>query len=590
MYPGDVVSERFRVVERIGEGGMGSVFRVEQTLLGTTLAMKVLRPELSSLPDMEKRFEREAKAVARLDSPHIVRINDFGRTEDGQLFLIMELVEGETLMQRLKREGALQVDESIEIVDQLLAGLEHAHTTGVVHRDLKPGNIMLVPTGEELLVKILDFGLARRVELSEDYLTQAGLTIGTAKYMSPEQAQGAHVDHRSDLYSVGVILYLLLTGRHLFRGSESEVLRAHLTEPPPPLDLELGDTRRKEALAEVVRVALAKSPDDRFPDAAAFRAALAECAPGSDPSFLDRTSLSVPIPEDALAVPPELDRTALRVPNQAGDPATPPELDRTSIRAPQAARRHSPFLEIAASVLRRPRLLLLGSCALLLALIVRWTVVEASLSSSLNDARSAIAAGRTDDAARLLDRLSRKHGEEAEVDLLLGHLAVARRRWHDAVIHYESALEKDADIADDEMLRENTRRILGTDRDGGRQLVDVIARKGGDAAVPILAGVIRHSEDDQAKRAAYRGLERLDETDAVDEVAFLVDGLDGTRAGKCEVRKWYVTRLAAFDDDTRVLPALRREQNRKTGFLFFKRDANGCMQEELDALIEDLED
>jgi hypothetical protein len=522
LNPGDVVSGRYLVVERLGAGGMGSVYRVEHSMMRVPMAMKVLRPELSKTEEMEKRFEREAKAAARLDSPHIVRANDFGRTPDGTLFLVMELIEGETLAQRIKR-GRIELDDALEIVDQILAGLEHAHQNDVLHRDLKPGNVMLAgESSERVVVKLLDFGLAKLTSGDDSPLTQAGMVYGTARYMSPEQATSAPLDHRSDLYSAGVILYLLLAGRVPFEGSESEIMRQHLTAEPPPLDLRLGDRAREAALEDVVYTALAKSPEARFQDAASFRAALAECRSGAAPSFTEPTLI-------------RMDSRAERA-----TPAAP--------AVPAKARERSRF-----------KLVIAGCLALALALVARSAFVSWS------------------------------NAREVESFLLRGHQAADRRAWNDAYLFYENALRLDPDAVEDRELRTNTKRMLDSDRTEGQRFLELLSRLCDDSAAPLFAEVIQSSDEPKTRRLAYQGLEKLDELDRIDPVPVLIDGLDRTRAGECEIRKWYVVRLGELDDP-RVLPALKKEQGRKAGFLFFKSDANGCMKQELDRLLSELEE
>jgi len=267
---GAIIDGRYRVECVLGDGAMGTVYGVEHIELGTPMALKVLRPEFSSTPQMQERFNREGRATAQLDHPCIVRVSDFGRADDGQLFLAMERVAGQTLSAVAK--AGLDDAGAFDVTSQVLEALEHAHARGVVHRDLKPDNILLVEGGERT-VKVLDFGLAKLTNLpaEADVLTTTGVVCGTPRYMSPEQASGAPVDGRSDLYAVGVMLFELLVGRPPFMADDvRRLLLKHMTEPPPPLPT------RADGVAAVITKALAKDPDDRFEDAAAFRAALDE--------------------------------------------------------------------------------------------------------------------------------------------------------------------------------------------------------------------------------------------------------------------------------------------------------------------------
>lgn len=278
LRPGDVIQDRYRVIDELGRGGMSIVYRAEHTLLLKDVAMKLLRPELSMLKNVVERFQREARSVCRLDDPNIVRVTDFGRTKDGLLYLVMDLIDGRSLASLLDAEGRMTPDQAIPLVDQILSGLEHAHRFEIVHRDLKPENIMLVERDDQRLVKILDFGIAKLGNADQKSITQAGTVFGTPRYMSPEQAAGEPVDHRTDLYTVGVILYQLLTGRVPFEGDSTvQLLAKVLTQDPPPLQVQGARESTRQALEQVVFQALAKEPEDRFASARAFRRALEAC-------------------------------------------------------------------------------------------------------------------------------------------------------------------------------------------------------------------------------------------------------------------------------------------------------------------------
>lgn len=277
---GTVIGDRYRVVDLIGRGGVSVVYRVEHTLLLKRMALKVLRPELSQTPSVVDRFHREARLVCQLDDPHIVRVTDFGRTSDGSLYLVMDYVDGESLAAKLRRETRLPPDTAVKIVLEVLAGLAHAHEFGVVHRDLKPENIMVQERAYRLSAKILDFGIAKLgdSDASGKPITQVGTVFGTPRYMSPEQAAGEAVDRRTDVYSTGVILYELLTGRPPFDGETTvRILSKVLTQEAPPLGLTDPRPFQSEALEEIVRRALAKEKSDRYGSVQDFRAALEAC-------------------------------------------------------------------------------------------------------------------------------------------------------------------------------------------------------------------------------------------------------------------------------------------------------------------------
>ncbi len=262
---GKIVGGNFRVLKLIGSGAMGHVFQAEQLSLGKMVALKLLRRELQTDEKLTKRFELEAKNASSLDHPNSIRIIDFGR--DGELlYIAMELLPGVDLGQLILREGPLPFSRLGRIMDQVLGALDEAHAHGIVHRDLKPGNIMLVSRrGDPDLVKVCDFGIAKAQASTEsEGLTLKGLVCGTPEYMSPEQARGEDVDGRSDLYSVGVILYQLVTGDLPFRDtSPVGILSKHLSEAPVPPSLKRPGLSIPASLEAVILRALAKEPAHR---------------------------------------------------------------------------------------------------------------------------------------------------------------------------------------------------------------------------------------------------------------------------------------------------------------------------------------
>ncbi len=214
-FVGAVIGDRYRVIARIGEGGMGAVYKAEHVLIKKTVALKLLHGELGQVEEAARRFEREAQSASRLSHPHIIAVTDFGRAASGELFLVMEYVPGESLAQAIedavRDRGRMPVPRAIALTKQILRALDHAHRQGVVHRDLKPANVMLTPApdGAGESVKILDFGIAKisaGLTEGEVPLTQGAMVFGTPSYMSPEQATAQDVDARADLYACGVIL------------------------------------------------------------------------------------------------------------------------------------------------------------------------------------------------------------------------------------------------------------------------------------------------------------------------------------------------------------------------------------------------
>lgn len=258
-----ILGRRYRLVRRIAAGGMGSVWEAEDTLLHRRVAVKILSEALSSDERFLERFRREARATAGLSHPNVARVFDYG--EDGDRpFIVMELIDGETLADRLARVGRVPWREAVAIVERVAAALQVAHVAGIVHRDVKPGNIMLTRSGD---VKVMDFGIAAATWATP--LTSTGTAMGTATYISPEQASGGRAGPASDVYSLGVVLYEMLTGGPPFTGDTPvAVTMAHIRDTPPPV--EQRSPAVPKHVATVCEQALAKDPKLRPPTATAF--------------------------------------------------------------------------------------------------------------------------------------------------------------------------------------------------------------------------------------------------------------------------------------------------------------------------------
>ena len=282
-----MLSGRYRIDELVGRGGMATVYRGQDLTLGRTVAIKILKRELAADNAFRTRFRLEAQAASRMSHPAIVRVYDAGEDvetdPDGSQhplpFIVMELVHGK-LLKDIISAGPVTVPDAVRYVDGILEALEYSHRAGVVHRDIKPGNVMVTDQGQ---VKVMDFGIARAVSDSSSTVAETTAIIGTASYFSPEQAKGEPVDARADLYSAGVVLYELLTGRTPFRGDTPvAVAYQHVSEAPVPPS-ELVGTVPRSLDAAVLR-ALAKDPFQRFPDAASFRETLDATVDGKAPS------------------------------------------------------------------------------------------------------------------------------------------------------------------------------------------------------------------------------------------------------------------------------------------------------------------
>ncbi|MFD1212395.1 protein kinase, partial [Arthrobacter sp. GCM10027362] len=288
VNPPQILNGRYEVGELIGRGGMADVYLGRDIRLGRSVAIKQLRPDLARDPMFQSRFRREAQAVAGLNHPAIVAVYDTGEHEVpggynlSTPFIVMEYVSGRTLRELIK-SGDLTCDQAVEYTLGVLSALEYSHRSGIVHRDIKPANVMVTPQGN---VKVMDFGIARALADSAATMTQTQAIIGTAQYLSPEQARGEAVDARSDLYSAACLLYEMLAGRPPFVGdSPVSVAYQHVRELPEPPSR--YNPMVSSALDAVLARALQKDKADRFQDAAAFGAALRAARAGIPPAGPD---------------------------------------------------------------------------------------------------------------------------------------------------------------------------------------------------------------------------------------------------------------------------------------------------------------
>ena len=268
---GEVLADRYELEELVGTGGMSSVFRAHDRLLDRKVALKILHQQYSGDDDYVERFKREARSVAALSHPNVVTVIDRGEHEDRQ-FIVFEYVEGENLKRLIERRGPAPVPNALELAIQIARGLAFAHQQGLIHRDVKPQNVLLNGDGR---AKVTDFGIARSLNVQRG-MTQTGTVLGTSDYIAPEQAQGQRVDEHTDVYSLGVVVYELLTGEVPFPGENFvAVAMRHINEEPPSVREKRPDVPVR--VDEAVRRAMAKRPEDRFPTMDAFCAELEAC-------------------------------------------------------------------------------------------------------------------------------------------------------------------------------------------------------------------------------------------------------------------------------------------------------------------------
>ncbi|MCB9739649.1 MAG: serine/threonine protein kinase [Deltaproteobacteria bacterium] len=332
---GRTIAGRYEVQGLLGKGGFGAVFAARHSMTGQDVVLKVMRPELALDPTQVKRFMNEARISSQLSHPNTVRTFDFGQTDDGLLYLVMERLHGDELARVLRRDAPLDPVRAMHIAIGVLKSLSEAHAAGLVHRDLKPGNIFLVNVhGEDDFVKLIDFGIAKSVEGGDDDLTRTGMAIGTPKYMSPEQGRAEPLDGRSDLYALGVILFEMLSARLPFEATSAmSMIVKHLQEAPPDLRT-LAPQGVPPDLAAVVMRALKKSPWERFRDADEMREQLESILEGMG-ALHKRRTVSSKIARATIA--PEQAGDAAAVAAAAASQDAAPTMDVDAARAALAA-------------------------------------------------------------------------------------------------------------------------------------------------------------------------------------------------------------------------------------------------------------
>ena len=316
---GLVLSGRYKIEKVIGEGGMGAVYQAEHTLMHKRVALKVLHPEMTRMPEVVSRFEREAMAAAHIDHPNVAAATDFGKLEDGSFFLVLEYIEGKPLRD-VVAQGRLEPSRALRILRQIASALSRAHSLGIVHRDLKPENVMLVDReGDPDFVKVLDFGIAKvpvgdiapELRTTGQALTQLGMVYGTPEYMAPEQALGQEVDQRADLYSLGVMSFEMLVGKRPFdHESKVKLLGMHVTAPVPPM------TDVPAEAAQIVSRLLKKEATERYQDAKELVDAIdLAFGPPASQTALRQSHRSLPEASVSAAVAPLLSQPAIARPH-----------------------------------------------------------------------------------------------------------------------------------------------------------------------------------------------------------------------------------------------------------------------------------
>lgn len=596
---GQLISGRYRVEQCLGRGAMGEVYRATHTLMAKTVAIKVLRAQLEHRDDLVERFRREAQAAAHIDHPNICAASDFGQMDDGTFFLVIEFLEGRTLEEYIEAQAPIGARRTVEIATQIASGLSRAHELDVIHRDLKPENIMLAAReGGGELVKILDFGVAR-VRLTEQHensqLTQAGTVWGTPLYMAPEQAAGGEVDGRSDLYSLGVILYEMLCGRPPFKDSNpARVMAMHLTHKPAPPSEYAPDAKIPPALESLILELLEKDPDQR---------------PASAALLIERLNTCL----DAETKP-----IARRAQNIA---------DQSSVLLKQAVTASESRLAQAYRWLLRQKLLtqgaiLGGGAALLLALILVPTFAIVSgltgdhaarqakaiakskkvtrnleekradflKEAGLEDLPVALADGRTSDALAALENADESLASSPHFAYLLGRTNAERGRWQASVEAYEQALSGEALYVNDAQLVDDIfeRFADRSDQRAAAAQAVIEAHLDTEYATQKLVEIARSANFAAVRKRAYEVLKSTDRLKNLENWNRLSLKMENTKG--CAAFKEVIAEIVD-EGDPRALPVLKAySQKSRSGCGFLSlQDCYGCIRGDLRDAIEGLE-
>jgi serine/threonine-protein kinase len=649
---GRVLDGKYRLEQLLGAGGMGAVYRARHTYTGKLFAVKILHPEMSLIDEVAKRFEREARAASKLDHPNVIQVTDFGRAVSAfdsgspgsgpQLYLVMEYLEGQSLGEAIDSAAAMgrrmPLARVLSITRQMLSALSLAHSVGIVHRDLKPDNVLLVrprntdpalaqslsgkidasiPAGGDDVVKILDFGIARMTSPdgdkaeAEPALTQAGVVFGTPEYLSPEQALGQTVDGRADIYSMGVILYEMLTGKKPFMSENRvQILSMHLSTPPRPPRAVAPDAGLSPALELVVLKALAKKREDRYATASDMLAALAQVPSSAYVSELSQ--LPIPAASGEPRIFTSIRTQAVRTAERVQD----------TLRGPGVGR-----------LLRSRGVQIGGGAVVLLALVAVGLVLRgrgtpaggetpapagqvvaapapppepppADVEATLRQVEGLVAS-QPDEAVKKLSPLLKRNPKHVRLRMVLAGANLQLGRHAAAVDHFAAALALDPTLADNVRVLTSL-RTLALEGSARVAAVTLLGKVAGEAARPLLVRLAKKEPDPAVRAAAQQALparaeepgeagedKDRDRDDGDDD---LPADLPRDRAGleellkegkTCKRRRLAVLALRELADPE-ALPALEKAQKRYYREFIFTRNANQCLLKDAKKTIKHL--
>jgi serine/threonine-protein kinase len=536
---GTVLQERYRILQRLAAGGMGVVYRGERLELGRAVAIKFLHPWMAAEQSFQRRFQIEAQAMSRLSHPCCVSVIDYGVEGDAP-YMVMDFVTGRTLRSLLREAGPFAVKRALGIMRQVLAGLAHAHAQGIVHRDIKPDNIILteaIGLGEQ--VRILDFGLAKLRDMVTGLTT--GLAVGTPGYMAPEQIRAGEIDARTDLYSVGVLLFELLTGNKPFEGElATEVMRKHKEATPPTLSSVRAGTGFSPELERLVGKAMAKQPEDRFQSATDFAAALdalpelsapvepsAAATLPNHPAERDLPPTVVPVAAatviDSRELVPRRDKrpmvavgatgmillglgAALLWPTEQATVPAPTEPPAIAKNPPAPKPQPPPSQKTAAVAEKKTEAAVEKKAE---APVEKKTGSREELPNIEQLERWAKEGERRrDQTLQALARLRAQYPRNAYAPYLEGHVNFDNLRWVDGLASYGAAMRNDPAYRTDEKLIRNVIRCLVSDR-FHTKCADFLVREVGAPAAPFLEEAARSDPYANVQSRAARLLPKV---------------------------------------------------------------------------------
>jgi len=571
---GDILDSKFRITGVLGSGGMGCVYLAEHLSLRRPVALKLLHPAVEGIDEVTLRFEREAFATGRVDHPNCVNVSDFGRLEDSTLYMVLEVLDGVSLFDLIEKESRIEWKRALHIGRHVLSALACAHGAGIVHRDVKPENVILVDQDEDPdFAKILDFGIAKlfdgaNLQSDDPRLTQLGVTIGTPTYIAPEQAFGQPIDARADLYALSVMLYEMIAGVPPFEAEEVvALLSMHTSAEVPPLRKVAPDARVPKSVEALIRDGLEKNKDDRVPTAGEYITRIDEII-GAQGSFLSVEG------ESGLREIPSLVAEGFR---ETVAPAV--------ARAVTRRRTSKQIVATTATVIT------------LLALMVftfgskgpdylptrnHLPLVAPKHGPEAEAAAEMLEQGRPKEAAAYLIEHKKAVREEPYAQMVLGHAHASAQRSILALVAYEKAILLEPKLSNDELMRTNLDLMLDKKAPGvvddALDFMGTLVREvdDGDAADRL---VTLASSDEFLRRRQHAVIvaEEVGLGDQIDRLGSYL--LDLEQGETCLHRKDAVAKLRALGDK-KAIPALEAAQKRirTEGLLKKKVNANACLR------------